>query len=253
MADLYDYPDIYDERFTGRANQAYKEHYRKMFANKEIHTLLDCSFGTGNLTFPLAELGYQVSGSDISAGMLQKAGEKAAAKGFSIELVPCDFREVSAHFNRQFDCVMSTGNALAHVDNEGVVKTVHEMDRCLKPGGYFYFDSRNWEMAQKNQQRFIIPQPFYQEDGTRIGNVQVWDYYDDGTITINILHSYERDGKIFKTNQFQEYLHPFPLALVKDELERMGYSQFEIKPCPWFDDKPFSEIGWYCLMAKKPS
>ncbi len=251
MADLYDYPEIYDERFSDRAHQAYKEHYKKLFTSKGIGTILDCSFGTGNLTFPLAELGYQVSGSDISPAMLKKAGEKAKAKGLPVDLLFCDFRELSAHFDRQFDCVMSTGSALAHVPNDDIVKTVHEMDKCIKPGGYFYFDSRNWEMALVSKQRFIIPQPFYQKDGTRIGCVQVWDYHDDGAITINILHSYEKEGKIFKTNQFQEHLNPFSLRLVKSQLEQMGYAQFEIKPCPWFDDKPFSETGWYCLLAKK--
>ena len=81
MADLYDYPDIYDERFTDRANQAYKEHYQKMFAGKEIHTLLDCSFGTGNLTFPLAELGQ------ISARVCcKRLAKKPQQKDFPLSL-----------------------------------------------------------------------------------------------------------------------------------------------------------------------
>lgn len=34
--DLYNYPDVYDERFTESANQAYREHYRRMFEGCEI-------------------------------------------------------------------------------------------------------------------------------------------------------------------------------------------------------------------------
>lgn len=252
MANLYDYPDIYDERFTDRANQAYKSHYEKLLAGKNIRSILDCSFGTGCLTFPLVELGYQVSGSDISAPMLEKAREKAMARGVSMELVQCDFRELSAAFDQRFDCVMSTGSALAHVVNEDIVKTIQEMDKCVKPGGYLYFDSRNWDISRKTAQRFIVPQPFYRDDGVRIGCVQVWDHHENGDLTINIIHSYEKDGKIYETNEFQEYLHPFSLRLARSALEQLGYSQFEIKPCPWFEDKPFSEIGWYCLLAKKP-
>lgn len=252
MADLYDFPEIYDERFTDNANQAYRQHYEKMLAGKDIRTILDCSFGTGNLTFPLAELGYEITGSDISTAMLEKAASKARAKGFDIELAQCDFRELSCRFDWQFDCVMSTGSALAHVTEPDVIRTIREMDKCVAPGGWLYFDSRNWDAAQKNTNRFIIPQPFYKADGTRIGCVQVWDYNADGTITINILHSYEKDGRIFETNDFQEHLHPFSLEPVKAELLRMGYSQPDVKPCPWFEDKPFSEIGWYCLLAQKP-
>lgn len=147
---------------------------------------------------------------------------------------------------------MSTGNALAHVTESDVIKALREMDKCITPGGWLYYDSRNWDAARENTNRFIVPQPFYQEDGTRIGCVQVWDYNADGTITINIVHSYERYRRIFHTNNFQEHLNPFSIDTVRSELERMGYSQAEIKPCPWFEDKPFSEIGWYCLMAQKP-
>jgi len=251
MADLYDYPDIYDERFTDRANQAYKQHYEKMLAGKDIHSILDCSFGTGCLTFCLAELGYQVSGSDISAPMLEQAAKKARAKGLPVDLTECDFRKLSRHFDKKFDCVMSTGSALAHVSNTDVIKTLHEMDQCLKPGGYLYYDSRNWDSALQSKERFWSAQPFYRQDGVRIGYMQAWDYHDDGTITINIVHTYERDRKIFETKEFQEHLHPFSLDLAKSELEEMGYTQFEVKPCPWFEDRPFSEISWYCLLAKK--
>lgn len=49
MADLYDYPEIYDERFTENANQAYRQHYEKLLSGKDIHSILDFSFGTGCL------------------------------------------------------------------------------------------------------------------------------------------------------------------------------------------------------------
>ena len=53
MASLYDFPDIYDERFSEKANTVYREHYQKMFSGCEITDILDCSFGTGDLTFEL--------------------------------------------------------------------------------------------------------------------------------------------------------------------------------------------------------
>lgn len=252
MSDLYDYPEIYDERFTDKANQVYKQHYIKILGEKNIHSVLDCSFGTGCLTFPLVELGYQVSGSDISAPMLKRAAEKAEMKGVEVELKQCDFRELSNCFTQRFDCVMSTGNALAHVANTDVLKALHEMDKCLKPGGYLYFDSRNWEKSLQDAARFQIGQPFYRKDDVRIGYVQVWEYHADGTVTINILQSYEKDGRIFDTKEFEEHLHPFSLGLVKAELGKMGYTQVEVRPFPWFADRDFEEIGWYCLLAKKP-
>lgn len=251
MADMYEFPDIYDERFSEGANTAYREHYRKLFAGRDITDILDCSFGTGNLTFELCELGYQVSGSDISPVMLQKGAQKAEQKGFSVDLTCCDFRELSKHFQKQFSCVMSTGNALAHVDNQGVIQTLREMDQLVKPGGYLYLDSRNWDRALQKRDRFLFASPFIRSDGVRINCVQVWDYHENGNITINILQVYEEDGRIIRQEVFEEHLTPFSFALVESTLKEMGYQDFIVRPLPYFQDQNFEDISWYCVLAHK--
>lgn len=251
MADLYDYPEIYDERFTDAANNFYKAHYKKIFDGKNISTVLDCSFGTGCLTFCLSELGYRVTGSDLSEKMLQRARDKAAQKGFNVDLIRCDFRELSSRFKQTFDCVMSTGNALAHVTADEIRKTLREMDRLVKPGGYIYFDSRNWDKELKNKKRFQWGQPFTRQDGTRINYVQNWEYHSDGAVTIHVLQSYEKDGKIYDSAEFEEKLNPFSISLARSALNEIGYKNLTIKPFPWICDKPFEEIEWYCLLAQK--
>ncbi|MBQ4623733.1 MAG: class I SAM-dependent methyltransferase [Clostridia bacterium] len=249
--DLYDYPEIYDERWSDGANRAYRKHYEKVLAGCNITDILDCSIGTGNLSFCLCELGYQLTGSDLSESMLRKAREKAEQKGFEVPLVCCDFRELTKHFSKTFSCVMSTGNAFAHVDHDGVVKTLEEMASLVKPGGYLYFDSRNWEKELAEKKRFQFARPFVRSDGVRINYVQVWDYHQDGKITINILQAYEKDKKIIQQDVYEEHLNPFPIKLCVDTLDRLGFSDFTIKPTPYVEDKPFGEIGWYCLMARK--
>lgn len=250
--DLYDYPEIYDERFTEAANRVYREHYQKMLKNRNITDILDCSFGTGCLTFCLCELGYRVCGSDLSESMLAEARKKAAQKGFTVPLTCCDFRELSQHFDRTFSCVMSTGNALAHVNHEGVVQTIHEMDRLVRPGGYLYLDSRNWEKEMQKKERFHCGNPFIKADGSRINYVQVWDYHPDDTVTINILQVHEQDGRILHQDVFEEHLTPFPVGLVLDTLKALDYQEITIKPLPYFTEQAFEDIGWYCLLAQKP-
>ena len=252
MADLYEYPEIYDERFSQGAHEAYKNHYRRIFAGKNVETILDCSFGTGCLTFPLVELGYRVSGSDLSGPMLERGREKARAAGLSVSLSQCDFRELSRHFPPGFDCVMSTGSALAHVDNADVCRTLREMDALVRPGGYLYYDSRNWEAELENKPRFQWAKPFIRPDGVRINCVQVWNYHKDDSIIIHICNGYEMDGKIFQTSEFEEELIPFPISLACSVLEELGYRAPEIRPCPWQEDRPVEETGWYCLAAQKP-
>ena len=80
--------------------------------------------------------------------MLSKVEEKAAKKGLSVPLVCCDFRDLTKHNKNQFSCVMSTGNALAHVDHAGIEKTLKEMASLVKSGGYLYFDMASRSFAR---------------------------------------------------------------------------------------------------------
>ena len=252
MKELYDFPDIYDERWTDGAENAYRMHYEKMLAGTNITDILDCSAGTGNLTFGLSDLGYTLTLSDISTSMLEKAKEKAAQRGIACTCTPCDFRELSQRFDRQFSCVMSTGNALAHVNNDDVRKTLTEMDKLVRPGGYLYIDSRNWDKELQNKERFHhFARPFVRADGVRIHCVQFWDHHEDGSITIHILNGYEKDGNIIQESTWAEHLNPFSIELVLDQLNTLGYDTPVIKSCPYFEEKDFMDIGWYCLLAQK--
>lgn len=147
---------------------------------------------------------------------------------------------------------MSTGSSFAHVPADGVRKTLKEMDQLVKPGGYLYFDSRNWEKELRNKKRFQYGRPFIRPDGTRINYVQVWDYHSDHRITINILNAYERDGQIIHQAVYEEQLNPFPVQLVLSVLEDLHYEAVTIKPLPYRADTAFEEMDWYCLLARKP-
>lgn len=252
MSDLYNEPEIYDERFSHRAYEFYLEHYRRLFNGLDIREILDCSIGSGCLTLELCQLGYEVWGSDLSAPMLAAARERAKGLGVEVPLIQQDFRSLSSAFSRQFDCVMSTGNALAHVDAGDLCRTLREMDRLIRPGGYLYFDSRNWELALEKRRRFQYGNPFFKEDGTRVNYFQVWDYLPDGRIIINILNLYEWDDKIFEEKIYDETLFPFPLSLVTDQLKNLGYETPQIRPFPLQLGGQMEEAGWYCLLAHKP-
>ena len=182
MASIYDRADIYDLIEDEKRFSFNQRHWQIVLEGKEIHSLLDVSIGSGSLTLPLAELGVELFGSDLSASMLTRCEKKAAARGVPITLKQADFRKVSTCFDRQFDCVASTGNSLPHVSNADALQALAEMGRLVKPGGWLYFDLRNWDKILRERQRFYLYNPFFDGD-TRVNLVQVWDYHDDGTMT----------------------------------------------------------------------
>lgn len=250
MEKLYERPDIYDLSFTEKMNKALKKHYVKMFEGCDISTVLDCSFGTGNLTLALAEMGYMLTASDISEVMLKRGKDKALEKKLNIEFKQSDFRKLSENFDEQYDCVMSTGNSLPYVTNDDVIMALKQMNNLVKENGFLYLDTRNWEKIMRTHQRFYFYPPYFKDD-TRINLMQVWDYNSNGTITFNLLYSFEKENKIVQREIFEEVYNPVSKDFIINTLRELGYYDFKIKSFPYNREMKFEDMDWYCLMARK--
>ena len=252
MAQLYDRADIYDLIESDERTESIRRDWKEFLGGRNIRTMLDVSIGTGGMTLPLQELGILISGSDLNQTMLDRCGMKAEAKGKPVELKRSDFRDLSCWDGRKFDCVASTGNSLAYVVNDDVRLALAGMDRLVRPGGFLCFDSRNWEKIQREKQRFYLYPPFF-HDGTRVNLVQVWDHNADGSITFNLLYTFEQNGKIVQKEIFEEHYHPFPLRIVEEKLAELGYEELSLRPFPCsIPETDFEKIEWYRIIAKKP-
>lgn len=251
MEKLYDRTDIYDLFDNDSKYNAVRKHWEKLCAGKEIHSFLDVSIGTGSLTLPLAEMGISLFGSDLSEAMLKRCAQKAEEKGLAVDLRQSDFRELSDHFQEQFDCVGSTGNSLPYVSNEEIIKVLEQMDSLVKDGGYLYFDMRNWDKILREKQRFYLYNPVFLGD-MRVNLIQVWDYNADGTMTFHLLYTFEKDGKIFQKEKFEEHYIPVKRELLIRELKQMGYRDIQVLCHPaYFEGVDPEKADWYCVMAKK--
>ncbi len=251
MNQLYDRADIYDLiESEGRTDIARKD-WKNFLEGRAVQTFLDVSIGTGGMTLPLQELGIKIYGSDLSETMLEKCRKKALEKQKPIDLRCSDFRDLSVWGEMQFDCVASTGNSLAYVSNDDILKVLEEMDAHVRHGGYICFDSRNWEKIQREKQRFYFYNPFFHGEN-RINLVQVWDHNPDGTIIFNLLYTFERDKRIFQKEIFVERYHPFRLETVERKLCEIGYDSFKLTPVPSnYPETDFSKIEWYRMIARK--
>lgn len=250
MASLYSRADIYDLIESESRYQTFKDHWKNILSGRGIETMLDVSIGSGSATLQLAELGVSLSGSDLSGEMLASCRKKAEARQLKVELQQCDFRTVAEHFSGPFDCVASTGNSLPYVSNEDVLKTLEQMDALVKPGGYLYYEIRNWDKILWERNRFYLYAPFFDGD-TRINLTQVWDYHDDGSITFNILYVFERENRPFQKEVFEEHYIPIGRELMLNKLREMGYRPDVLNYPSQFQKIPPEEADWYCVLAKK--
>ena len=251
MGKLYDRADIYDLIESDARTEVIRKDWEEFLGDRKIDTVLDVSIGSGGLTLPLQELGKNVFGSDLSEDMLAKCATKADIKGKTIELKCSDFRDLSCWGERTFDCVVSSGNSLAYVENTDILKTLEQMDNHVRMGGFLCFDSRNWEKIQRETQRFYFYNPMF-KDGNRINLIQVWDHNSDGSITFNLIYTFEKDNHIFQKEVFEEHYHPFPKDMAISKMEEIGYTDIEIKPFPCnIPEEDFEQIDWYRVIGRK--
>jgi len=101
--------------------------------------VLDLCCGMGRHLIDLARRGCEVVGVDLSAHMLEKAREFAAAEGIEPKLVRCDMREID--FHAEFDAVINMATAFGYLESDAEdEKVIHAVCRALKPGGRFLLD-----------------------------------------------------------------------------------------------------------------
>ena len=252
MASVYDRTDIYDLFDSPKKDAQTLSHWQTVFDGRPIRSALDVSIGTGSLTLPLGQLGVSLYGSDLSGSMLARCRKKADERGIAIDLRQSDFRDLTSHFDRSFDCVMSTGNSLAYVTNNEITGVLEQMDALVEPGGCLYFDLRNWDRIVGQKKRFYCYNPAFLPNGDRVNLMQVWDHLSDGSIVFNLVYTFERDNKIFQKERFEEHYHPVPQKLLLDKLTQLGYQDIQVKAFPvQFGAFDIENSEWYCVLAHK--
>ena len=80
----------------------------KILKEHAVKTVLDLTCGTGSQVFWLTNRGYQVTGSDISPGMLKIAESKAKKEKISIRFLQGDVRTIKVG---KFDAAITIFNA----------------------------------------------------------------------------------------------------------------------------------------------
>ncbi|MBF7097737.1 class I SAM-dependent DNA methyltransferase [Alkalibacter mobilis] len=105
----------------------------------EVKSILEIGCGTGNITIPLGQKGYKMTGVDISDEMLSVADAKAFEVGIEVRWINSDI--VDLDMDSKFECVISTMDTFNYItDIDDLCKSLGNVYNALKPGGIFIFD-----------------------------------------------------------------------------------------------------------------
>jgi SAM-dependent methyltransferase len=164
--------------------------FERLFEEHGVSRVLDTACGTGHHAIALARRSYRVVGTDLSAAMIERARQNAAALGLDIPFFAAGLGELSgqAGFLSEvpWDAALCLGNSLPHLlTSSAVERTLADFVALLRPGGLLLIQNRNFDRVWTERQRFMDPQSHRGPDGERVF-VRFYDFHPDG-ITFNMI------------------------------------------------------------------
>lgn len=198
-------------------------------------SVLDYTCGIGTQALPLAELGYEVVGSDLSRSAVARARTEAAARGLSVPFLVSDARAPAVR--RTFDVVLSADNSLPHLRTAaGLEAALSSARRCLLPEGVFLASVRNYDELERDRVAGVMPRA-YGSDGERRIVGQAWTWSDDGsTVTFDLFMLVRRGAEWDATVRTTVY-RAWRRAELTAALTAAGFAEVR-----WWDPE---ESGYY--------
>ncbi|MCU0317292.1 MAG: class I SAM-dependent methyltransferase [Fimbriimonadaceae bacterium] len=183
----------YDVLMANVPYDSWAGYYRLLLSVLELDPdrILDACCGTGTVAELLTVAGYQVSGFDLSAAMIDQARAKAAAKGLEIPYWVAD--ATGLDLGQTFEGVYSFFDSFNYITTlEGFRSAVARVAAHLEPGGSFIFDL--------NTAYAFEAQMFDQRDRRARAKIQYeWQgSYCPESRLIEVNMTFWRDGQEFK-------------------------------------------------------
>ena len=253
MIDHDNLEEFRDAQIYDLQDEGYEDDYALtvQWARELGGPLLDLACGTGRMALRMAALGYQVTGVDITPEMIERARQKAAQQGASIEWVVADARNF--HLQKQFPFIYMLENVfqffLTRQDQEAMLACVREH---LRPDGCFLFETRNPNPRNLQQLRRPEPEHFTLPDGRHL--------------LITAQMSYDPMTQIQHYTSYRTFFHPGGQQEVRtyrtalryvypQEMEALlHYNGFQVRTCygswqqePLIDSSP----SMICLCQKR--
>lgn len=193
--------------------------------------LLDLGCGTGNMSFEMAEKGFDVIGVDSSIGMLNVAQQKMFESGRHILLLNQKMQEIDLYGT--IDCAVCVLDGINHLDGTSdVKKTFEKVSLFMNKGGAFAFDV-NTIHKHKNilgDNAFV-----FEPDGVFCAWQNNYNP-EDNSVEISLDFFEEEDGVYYRASEnFTE--KAYDLNDIKLWLEESGFEVVGI-----FDDMTTEDV-----------
>ena len=144
------FSNFYDSLTSNISYKTRAEYFKKLIEKfyGKADLVLDMACGTGNLSMELDNLGYNVTGIDISEEMLMIAREKAMEEGRDILYLCQDMSKIDLYGT--MDAVICALDSINHIiEPEKVRQTFLNLSNFITDDGVFIFDINTLYKHQK--------------------------------------------------------------------------------------------------------
>jgi glycine/sarcosine N-methyltransferase len=184
----------YDRFVSWEGRLAYELPFlTRLFEEHGVRRVLDAACGTGHHAIALAQRGYQVTGADLSAAMVERARENAAVAGVEVAFVVAGLARL-ASLGKTFDAAICLGSSLPHLlTAEAVDAALADFAAVLRPGGLLLVQNRNFDRVWSERERFMGPQAHRDGDQEWLF-IRFYDFHEE-TITFNMIRLLRSGGE----------------------------------------------------------
>ena len=212
----------YDRFVNWEARLAFEmPFFRSILQAYHVQTVLDTACGTGRHAIALAREGYQVTGTDISTNMIDKARQNARIAGVDAGFKVVGFGALRQALSQAFDAIVCLGNSLPHItDSQALEATLADFAASLNPGGILVIQNRNLDRVLLREERFMPPQAYREGDREWL----FFRFYDFGPVNLsfNMVTCSRHGDELWHSVVGQTELRPWRQQELSEGLARVG-------------------------------
>jgi len=142
---------------------------KRLLRARKGQRVLDVPCGKGRLTIPLAALGLQMSGVDLTQSYIRTARRHAKKQGVNVQFLRSDMRDID--FDAAFHCVFNWFGSFGYFSDEDNLLFCKRVFKALKKGGRFLVEGPNKSWIQTH----FRPQLQHNIGGVAIRISNRWD------------------------------------------------------------------------------
>ena len=146
---------------------------------EDVRSVLDLTCGIGTQAIGLAQQGFRVTASDVSANSVERAKSEAKLRNVNIGFTVCNILDAAGHHGSCFDLAISCDNSIPHLlSDDEILSALWQMFECLRSGGGILITLRNYDDSERRKGD-LLPYGVRTHQGKRYAVFQTREFDED--------------------------------------------------------------------------